>query len=239
MPQAPLDLTEAFIQLGTIRHGEADLNAILARIAEVAKQAIPGTQEVSVTLIQGNEAHTAAYTGKLALLLDEWQYEQGRGPCVDAATTGAVMLVADMATEGRWPEWAARAHSAGAASSLSIGLPVQDAVVGALNIYGATAHAFDGVTALAQRFAGHAAVALANAHLYDSTAALANQMQAAMQSRAVIEQAKGIIMGQRRCTADEAFVILAKVSQDSNRKLREVAEALVERAVNGSGPGLR
>ena len=59
-------------------------------------------------------------------------------------------------------------------------------------------------------------------------------MQSAMQSRAVIEQAKGIIMGERRCTPDEAFAILAKVSQDSNRKLRDVAAALVERAARPS-----
>lgn len=156
----------------------------------------------------------------------------GRGPCLDAATTGTAMLVADMTTESRWPEWAARAHTAGAASSLSIGLPIQEAMVGALNVYGAATGAFDKVIALAQTLAGYAAIALANVHLYESTATLAQQMQAAMQSRAVIEQAKGIIMGQRRCTADEAFAILARVSQDSNRKLREVAELLVDQAVN-------
>ena len=64
---------------------------------------------------------------------------------------------------------------------------------------------------------------MANAHLYDSTANLAHHMQAAMESRAVIEQAKGIVMGERRCSAEEAFAILVKVSEDTNRKLRDVA----------------
>ncbi|MGC1210913.1 MAG: GAF and ANTAR domain-containing protein [Micromonospora sp.] len=233
MPQAPLDLAEALIRLGRIKHDEADLGVVLSTVVEVAKATIPGTAEVSATLIRGAEAYTAAYTGDLALKLDEWQYEQGRGPCLDAATTGTAMLVPDMTAESRWPEWAARAHAAGAASSLSIGLPIQEAMVGALNVYGRTPRAFDTVLDLAQTLAGHAAVALANVHLYESTATLAQQMQAAMQSRAVIEQAKGIIMGQRRCTADEAFAILARVSQDSNRKLREVAESLVERAAKG------
>ena len=73
---------------------------------------------------------------------------------------------------------------------------------------------------------------MANAHLYDTTASLAHHMQAAMESRAVIEQAKGIVMADRRCTADEAFAILAKVSQDTNRKLRDVATALVDRATH-------
>jgi AmiR/NasT family two-component response regulator len=83
---------------------------------------------------------------------------------------------------------------------------------------------------VAQTFAGYAAVALANAHLYDAQATLAQHMQAAMENRAVIEQAKGIIMGDRRCSPDEAFQILTKLSQDTNRKLRDVATALVANA---------
>ena len=238
MPQSPLDLAEALAQLAMIRHDETSLDAVLTRIAEVARDSIPGAAEVSVTLVHDTEAHTAAYTGELALQLDEWQYEQGRGPCLDAATTGTVMIVPDMSAESRWPEWAARAHAAGAGASMSIGLPIQEAVVGALNVYGTTAGVFEDVAQAAQTFADHAAVALANAHLYDSTATLAQQMQAALHSRAVIEQAKGIIMGQRRCTADEAFAMLAKVSQNSNRKVRDVAEALVRQVTQApSVPG--
>ena len=130
------------------------------------------------------------------------------------------------------------AEAEGARSSLSIGLPVQEVVVGALNIYSTTAGGPSTRTPSPspKTFAGYAAVALANAHLYDTTATLAQHMQTAMQSRAVIEQAKGIIMGDRRCSADEAFEILVKVSQDSNRKLRDVATALVERAQSAPRP---
>jgi AmiR/NasT family two-component response regulator len=80
---------------------------------------------------------------------------------------------------------------------------------------------------LAQTFAGHAAVALANAYLYHSTAELARHLQTAMDSRAVIEQAKGIVMAERRCGPDEAFAFLTAVSQETNRKVRDVAAALV------------
>ena len=231
MSDTPLDPTDAFAELGRIKLGETNLDGVLDRIARLAKRTIPGAEEVSVTLVRGADAHTAAFTGRLALTLDEWQYQRGHGPCLTAAETAATMSVPDMSTEGRWPDWATRAHTEGVGSSLSVGLPVQEAVVGALNIYGTKPDAFDeDAITLAQTFAGYAAVALANAHLYDSTANLAQQMEAAMQSRAVIEQAKGIIMGERRCTAEEAFGILAKLSQDSNRKLRDVAAALVDRA---------
>ncbi|GAB3981783.1 GAF and ANTAR domain-containing protein [Plantactinospora veratri] len=231
MSDTPLDPTDAFAQLGRIRLNEMDLDGVLDQIARLARRTIPKAEEVSVTLLRGNEAQTAAFTSRLALALDEWQYQRGHGPCLDAAQAGATLSLPDMATESRWPDWAAQARSKGVSSSLSIGLPVQEQVFGALNVYSTEPGAFDddAVTS-AETFAGYAAVALANAHLYDTTATLAQQMGMAMQSRAVIEQAKGIIMGERRCTADEAFAILTKVSQDSNRKLRDVAAALVDRA---------
>jgi GAF domain-containing protein len=233
----PMDPTEAFAQLGRIKLSDTDLGGVLDTVAELAKRAIPGAEEVSVTLVRGKGAHTAAFTGDLALNLDESQYETGHGPCLAASATATTLSIPDMATESRWPDWAARSLEAGVNSSLSIGLPVQDTVAGALNIYATKPNTFDDdAIAVGQTFAGYAAVALANAHLHDTTATLAQQLQAAMDSRAVIEQAKGIIMGERRCTPDEAFRILAKVSQDSNRKLRDVAAALVARAAGTPKP---
>jgi GAF domain-containing protein len=233
MHEHPLDPTEAFAALGRIKLSETDLAGVLNKISELAQRAIPGAEEVSVTLVRGSGAYTAAYTDQTALILDEWQYEQGRGPCLDASQAAAVVSVPDTATDQRWPDWGTRARAAGVHSSLSIGLPIQDAVVGALNIYGTKPDAFDDdAITLAQTFAGYAAVAMANAHLYDTTATLAHHMQTAMESRAVIEQAKGIIMAERRCTPDEAFSVLAKLSQDTNRKLREVAAVLVDQAAH-------
>jgi GAF domain-containing protein len=229
--QQPIDPVDAFSELGRIRLAETDLPGILARIAELAKAVISDVADISVTLVRGSDARTAAFTGKMALELDERQYEVGHGPCLEAARSGATISVTDMTAETRWPNWTPRAAAASVASSLSIGLPIEGTVVGALNIYAAKPEAFDDeAVILAQTFASYAAVALANAHLYDTTATLAQRMQVAMESRAVIDQAKGIIMGERRCTAEEAFAILSKVSQDSNRKLRDVAAALVDRA---------
>ena len=227
----PMDPNEAFAELGSIRLADVELDTLLDKIAQLAKRTIPGASEVSVTLLQGDDAHSAAYTGELALKLDESQYERGHGPCLDASTSTATVSVPDTGSEQRWPEWARAAQQAGAHSSLSIGLPVQESVTGALNIYATKPHAFDDdAIAIAQTFAGFAAVGLANAHLYETQATLAGHMQKAMESRAVIEQAKGIIMGERRCTAEEAFAILTKLSQDTNRKLRDVATALVTKA---------
>ncbi|SCG39048.1 GAF and ANTAR domain-containing protein [Micromonospora rifamycinica] len=233
----PLPLTphDALAELGRLRLDETGVDEVLRMVADLARSSLRGASEVSVTLLRGSSPQSVAVTGDVALLLDEWQYRQGHGPCLDASITGDTLTVVDTGTEERWPAWASRAVDAGVGSAVAIGLPIQEAVVGALNLYGTARHAFDAETVeLAQTFAAYAAVALANAHLYASATTLAAQMRTAMESRAVIEQAKGIIMGQRRCTADEAFGILATISQDTNRRLRDVAAALVGRATAGT-----
>ncbi|TQJ23709.1 GAF domain-containing protein [Micromonospora sp. A202] len=226
----PLLPAVAFAELGRIKFSETDFSGVLSRVAGSATRAVPGADQVSITLVGAGGAHTAAFTGELALMLDEAQYEQGHGPCLLAAAATTTVHVVDMAAESRWPDWAGQALASGARSSLSIGLPMYESVTGALNLYSTRPDAFraDAVT-LAETFGDYAAVAMTNAHLYDTQMTLAQHMQAAMKSRAVIEQAKGIIMSERRCTADEAFAILAKISQHSNRRLRDVAAALVAR----------
>jgi GAF domain-containing protein len=226
-----LSPAEAFARLGRIKLADTDLDGVLALIADLADRAVPGAAAVSVTLVRDTTAYTAAFTSELARKLDEVQYDAGYGPCLDASAANTTYSVPEVAGETRWPRWAAQAAEHGVGSSLAIGLPIQEAVSGALNIHAFEPRTFDdAAVVVAQTFAGYAAVALANAHLYGVTASLAQHLQAAMESRAFIEQAKGIIMGERHCTPDEAFRILAKVSQDSNRKVRDVASALVARA---------
>jgi GAF domain-containing protein len=229
-----LDPTTALAELGRINLAEHDLPDVLSRVAHLARRTLPGADEVSVTLVRGNTAETAAHTGSLALLLDDWQYQQATGPCLEAATKHGTVSVPSLDEDRRWPAWAEHAVAAGAHSSLSVGLPIEERIDGALNLYSVRDHAFDDeAVLLAETFAGYAAIAVANATLYGVTANLARQLTTAMASRAVIEQAKGIIMGRRRCTAEEAFAILTKTSQDSNRKVRDVAAALVAKAQHG------
>jgi GAF domain-containing protein len=221
---------DAFEELAGIALADHSMDTVMDKIAFLTKRTIPGATEVSVTLKDEQAAYTVACTGRLAVDLDERQYDKGYGPCLDCIAGAEPVLVDDMADEQRWPDWAAEAAQCGAGSSLSIPVPIQREVAAAVNIYGADAHAFDEHSIeLGSTFAAYAGVALANMHLYQAQGRVAEQLQAAMQSRAVIEQAKGIIMGDRRCSADQAFDILVDLSQQSNRKLRDVAQALVAR----------
>lgn len=204
---------------------------VLLEVAQIARDAVPGADDVSVTLIEDGRAATAAHTGPLSLAADELQYERGYGPCVDAGRVGLTLVVPDMRAEERWPDYAQAVAVRGVLSSVSAPLPVQGTVVGALNVYSTRTAAFDAEQVeLLQVVASYAAVAVANAHAHHSAREQARQLSEAMTSRATIEQAKGIIMGERRCTADEAFAILTRLSQSTNRKLRDIAAALVEQA---------
>ena len=232
---SPPQANEAFLELGKIVLGDEPLPQILERVVHLAKHILPPPIEASITLVDRDRPSTVAFTGDVAMALDERQYEEDRGPCLDAAASGQKVVIIDMRSDTRWPKFADSAVTYGIASSLSIPLPVQRQVTGALNFYATSPDAFnDQAVQLAETFAAHAAVAVANAHLYESTAILAEQMQQAMATRAVIEQAKGIIMRDNNCTPDEAFDKLVRLSQQSHRKLHDIAQMLVTQIVNDS-----
>ena len=122
-------------ELGRIVLADTPLDQMLTRVVELARDAVPPATDVSVTLLVNDRPTTAAFTSDRALDLDERQYEQGYGPCLDAARGGEVMIIDDMATESRWPEYAPIALGRGIGSSVSVALPVQEHIVGALNVY--------------------------------------------------------------------------------------------------------
>jgi GAF domain-containing protein len=227
--QPPQDPRAAFAELSRIMLGEQPLSATLARVAELAKRTIPGAAEVSVTLMQDGDVESAAFTGPLAAQLDERQYEAGFGPCMEAAISGATIPIDNTANSSAYPDFARLARRQGITHTMSVGLPVQRQTIGALNIYGTGDGSFDEQTQeLATTFAGYAAVAVANAGLYASTAQLAAHLQRALDSRAVIDQAKGILMGRHGMSAEAAFDLMSKQSQVTNRRVRDLARDLVD-----------
>jgi GAF domain-containing protein len=228
VPQRPPQLQDALRELGRLTLRDHSLSDVMERVAALAKTSVPGAAEVSVTLVERGTPTTIAYTGQLAADLDERQYDKGYGPCLAAVEGGEVVLIEQMSGDLRWADWSTEASARGAASSLSVPVPLQREVSAAMNLYATTERAFDEESVeLARTLAAYAGVALANTHLYEAQTQVADQLREAMRSRAVIDQAKGIIMGARRCTAQEAFAVLSDLSMRSNRKLRDVAADMV------------
>ncbi len=206
------------------------LSEVLTDITVLAARAVPGAESVSTTLLRGEKPFTAAYSNGLALDADELQYEEGYGPCMDAGRGGVVLRVDDMRTEERWPRYVARVRDRGVRSSLSVPLPYQGNTIGALNIYSSQLRAFASEESLlaGREVAETIAIAVVNADAHHRLGEQARNMQLAMESRAVIEQSKGVLMAQRHVDAEQAFEILRDASQRYNRKLRDIAVGIVE-----------
>jgi GAF domain-containing protein len=227
-PDPPLDRYVAFAELSRIMLTTQSLDRTLRRIADLARQTVVGAVDVSVTMLDGGRPVTSVFTGELAAYLDERQYESGFGPCIEAALTGATITIPDTSDSAVHPDFARAAFRHGVTHAVSVGLPVERHCIGALNVYGAGGGGFDreaveAVTA----FAEYAAVAAANANIHASTATLARNLERALDSRAVIDQAKGVLMARHGIAAGAAFDLLSEHSQRSNRKLREIAAELV------------
>jgi GAF domain-containing protein len=227
--EVPPDRYAAFAELSRIMLTTQSLDSTLLRIAELARQAVDDVVDVSVTLLDAGRPVTVVFTGELAGYLDERQYESGFGPCVEAALTGATITIPDTSDSAVHADFARTAFRHGVTHAVSVALRVDQQSIGALNVYGGGGGGGfdDDAVAVLTAFAGYAAIAAANANIHASTATLARNLERALDSRAVIDQAKGVLMARYGLTADAAFDLLSEQSQRSNRKLRELAEELV------------
>ncbi|WP_222853385.1 ANTAR domain-containing protein [Fodinicola acaciae] len=202
-------------------------------VVEMTKVVVPAADLVSVTLRDPRgKFRTPFHTDALAVRLDELQYEFGEGPCVEATRTpgeGAIDAP-DVATSQSWPRWGPPAAQLGVRSVFAVGLfPYSDPPrMGALNIYSSL---LDGLAELdrdvAIVLASFAAAALSGTDAVEAAKLESVQLREALLSRDLIGQAKGILMERRGCSADEAFDVLRRTSQDLNLKLSAVAEAVV------------
>jgi GAF domain-containing protein len=197
-------------------------------LAEQAAQLIADSLSCGITLRRDGAVGTVACSDELAGEVNALQYRLGEGPGLTALAQGAAVQCGDLSADPRWPVFAPQAAARGVQSALSLPLIAQEQVIGALNLYGRERAAFGpGQAGLAATFAENAAGALALGLRLVSYAALNDQLRASLASRAVIDQAVGIIMGRERCTQDRAFEVLRTASQHRNVKLRALAQEMV------------
>ena len=205
-----------------------DVATFLDSLVRWAVEQTPGAEACGLTLEQAGRGLTVTYSGELAARGDERQYELDDGPCLESLRTGKVVAVADMAEEQRWGLYPERAVEAGVRASLSLPLTVGEQGRGALNLYAGHPHAFtDTDERVGRSWAGQAGGALSVAWRMAEREKAVDHLTQGMVTRQVIGQAVGLLMVQRRCTADEAFELLKSASQRSNEKLRDVAARMI------------
>jgi len=216
------DLVDVLADLARQLQQEVGTEDTLEKVVAAAIALIPGAEEGSISVVSGRtKVESWAASGDLPYDMDALQSQTGQGPCLDAAFKAEVVAVPDMATDTRWPDFASQAAQAGVGSMLSFRLFVSGDDLGAMNLYNRTPGAFNEESRdIGSPFAAHAAVALAQVQQRDN-------VQAAMDTRDLIGQAKGILMERHKLTGTQAFQLLITVSQHRNIKLREVADELV------------
>jgi GAF domain-containing protein len=223
-------------ELAAMLLNETTVEGMLESVTTLATTAIPGCDAASVSLLRRGRLATQAASGDAAADLDRAQYTTRKGPCLDAVHHGEVVGVDSFATDGRWPEVAARAAARGVASSISVPLAVADEVLGSLNLYSQEAGAFTDTHGQACMLGRQASITLANALALQRAELLARQLSQALENRDVIGQAKGIIMAGENVSPDQAFDVLRRASQRANRKLRDVAGDIVDRRNGDHAP---
>ncbi|MCC3289757.1 GAF and ANTAR domain-containing protein [Arthrobacter sp. zg-Y1110] len=206
---------------------ELFLEAFAGQAAELFSD--PDQLLCSITLKRDKRAQTVASSSTEANQLDELQYGYGDGPCLYAAESGELTLVADTRTGSRWIEYFEAIHGLGCYSVLAVPLLIGDDGGAALNLYGKSTGIFtDDFVHAVEDYAAEAAVTLQVAVQIANHKEVSDDLRKAMESRTAIDIAVGIVAGQNRCSQGEAFGILRRASSHQNIKLRELAERLVE-----------
>jgi GAF domain-containing protein len=225
------DVTAALGALTVALGTDDDLTVLLQRVCEQVRGALPGVDEATVTMLRVSGSVTAASTSALVRALDHEQYDSGDGPCLQAARTGLLVRVSVAEAVDRWPAFATSASAAGFGSFLSAPLLVDDEHAGAVNCYSTAGHGFAELDVkLLGLYTTAVEAALHGHRRYLRARETAEQLRTALASRAVIDQAKGIVMAVRQVTSDQAFALLVAQSQRDNVKLKDLAEQFVARA---------
>ena len=221
-------LSKALEAMSRFFVGGATVRETLERMSELACASVGAADMVGITMLADGRPRTAVFTDDTAPEIDTAQYESGVGPCLDAFRHHQVFRIDEMASDHQWSPFSEIAAAHGIESSLSVPLLARHEGVGALNFYSRSPSAFsDADVEAALQFAACAAMVLANSQAYWDAQHLGQDLTEGMKSRATIEQAKGIVMGAQRCTADQAFQVLVGASERENRKLGEIAGELV------------
>ncbi|WP_432502363.1 GAF and ANTAR domain-containing protein [Kineococcus arenarius] len=216
----PGDLVAALADLARQMQQQSGSEATLEKAVAAAIAMVPGAQEGSISVVvKRTQVQAWAASCELPRSVDELQSETGEGPCLDAAFEAEVVDVPDVAGEVRWRRFAEGAAQLGAGSMLCFRLFVSGDDLGALNLYARTPRAFTGESRQVGLPFAHAAVALAQVQQRE-------HLLAAIDSRDLIGQAKGILMERHKLTAAQAFDLLTSVSQHRGVKLRDLAHEL-------------
>ena len=230
-----MDLRSSLSSLSNLSTGQLSLEEMLTQVATYAVRAIPGADGAGLTLLEDGRTDTIVATDPFVTEVDAIQYGLGEGPCISAAALRRTMRSGSLGSEPRWPTFGPHVDKLGVHSVLSLPLLTPDGVFGAMNVYARARNVFDDhAVELGEMFAVPAAIAVQNAHVLDVARRLAINLQAALSTREVVDQALGVLRSSNGWSAGEAFEHLRSISRAQRAEVADVAQALVDEAVRAA-----
>ncbi|MDQ0768069.1 GAF domain-containing protein [Pseudarthrobacter defluvii] len=228
------DIADDFEGLVDLIAGMEDIKSVLDGLTGLAAAAMTGATgvpiECAVTLHRRKRTATIGGSSGRAVVIDRIEQGLGDGPCIEALESRVPVLLGDVSSDPRWPEYCSALSAAGIAGSLGIPMNMEDDAGAVLDFFAPVSGLFTEQTvAEGKRFADMAGKALRLAVRIASAEQRAENMRAAMDTRTAIDLACGIIMAENKCSKDRAFEVLRSASNTRNQKLNELAETLVNR----------
>ena len=217
------ELAHRMAELARAAASPRSVDEVLSDVTETARQLIPGVDTAGVLLVGRNGKYESlAGITELPRKLDDLQMTFNEGPCVQAALDDLIVRTEDFRTETRWPQYSPAVVEFGVLSGLSVKLYTAERTAGALNLFAFKPHAFDAEDeTIATVLAAHAAAAILASRQGE-------QLQSALTTRDRIGQAKGIIMERYGIDDVAAFDMLKRLSQDSNVRLADIAQRVID-----------
>jgi GAF domain-containing protein len=230
-------LSEAFVELTDTMVADFDvidfLHVLTSRSVELLDVSAAGLLLADPRGV----LRVVAASSEAARLLELFQLQSDQGPCLDCFRSGRPVAATDLSADERWPRFAAAAGQAGFAAAQALPMRLRDQVIGALNLFRATAGPFDAdVVRVGQALADVATIGLLNERSMRRRDTLNEQLQTALNSRVVIEQAKGKLAERLGIDVSQAFTVLRDQARDRNQRLSDLARAFVDGTQAVSGP---
>lgn len=213
------------------------LEEFVGHVVQVAADDVAAGTSVTITLLRDGRLTAVAASDARASRCDEVEYATGDGPCLDSIRERSTLVADDLRSDTRWPAWRAETLAQGFESVAAVPRRVLERFDIALNLYADRPHAWDAAAlARAEVYADEIARSTTLAVRTSDLRTTNEDLRQALASRAVIDQAIGVLMAQNRCDPDSAFSMLRSASQNRNVKLRDLARSIVEGI---GGPGAR
>jgi GAF domain-containing protein len=226
-------LTKVFVELADTLVEEFDLVEFLQTLTERCVELVDTDAAGLMLDDQRGTLQVVAYTDESARLLELFELQKAEGPCLDCFATGRRITNVDLTDAGsRWPAFAEAARDVGFTVSHALPMRLRNQVVGALNLFTiAPVRLSEDQVAVVQGLADIATIGLLHERAVRDQEVLAEQLQTALHSRIVIEQAKGVLSAQRGGSVGEAFRVMRSHARRTGEPLTAVAEAIVGRTL--------